>query len=104
MRSLLLSIVLGAAALGVVALTPSQAEATWRRAYYGGYHGYYGAYYPHYRPVVAPVYYPRYTYVAPVYGAFYTPVVRPYMPAYTYYAGPRIVYPAPGVVYYPRVW
>mgnify|MGYP000914761046 CR=1 FL=1 len=82
MRSLILSLVLGAVALGAIALTPGQADANWwgRRAYYGGYGGYgyypryYGSYYPggYYSS-----YYPSYSYYAPGYSSFYTPMYRP---------------------------
>ena len=59
MRSLLLSLVLGAASLGLVAATPSKADATWWRSgspYYSGY--YYPGYTSYYYPQT--VYYPSY--------------------------------------------
>jgi hypothetical protein len=94
MRSLILSLILGAVALGAVALTPGQADANWwgRRGYYGSYYpgGYYSSYYP------------SYSYYAPGYSSFYTPAYRPYMPAYTYYSSP-VIYTSPGTVYY-RGW
>src|SRR5579885_1388304 len=108
MRSLFLSLVLGAAALGLVGVTPSQAEARWFRGgrwsgyyypsySYGGYYpGYYGSYY---YPSYGSYYYtPGYaTYYMPGYGSYYyTPGYSyGYYPATSYY-----YYYYPGTTYY----
>jgi hypothetical protein len=94
MRSLILSLVLGAASLvGLLAISPSQAEAQrfgrrWYRPYssfyYPGYTYSYGYAYPSYSyswgyPSYSyyggyPTYYPRYgTYYSPGYSSYYTP-------------------------------
>src|SRR5438105_7635300 len=90
MRALFLSLVLGIASLGWIAVTPTQAEARHWRGYYGGYPAYYGwrggyrgwyggshyrywrggsYYYPAYRYS----WYPRYYYGSsyPAYSTYY---------------------------------
>jgi len=76
MRSVILTLVVGAASLGLVTLTPSKAEAGWRN--YAGYPAYYSRY--------SPAYYP--TYYAPAYQSYY-------------YAPPAPVYPLVNSSYYP---
>ena len=68
MRSMILSIVLGATTLGVVASTPADAQAQWwRRGYYSSY------------------YYPGYGYYYPAYSSYYYPGYASYYPGYTGY-------------------
>src|SRR5262245_7440914 len=100
MRCVFLSLVLGAVALGAVALTPSQADANWwlRRgvAYYPAYNysyypGYYGYAYPsYYAAYPAPVAsYNTYTY--PSWNSYQVANVRYINPGYntvTYYSSP----------------
>jgi hypothetical protein len=90
MRRLVLTLVLGAVALGAVALTPSKADAFWfRRGYYAGYPTYYG-YYPSYYGYYPAYSYPAYTYSYPAYYGTYT------YPSYnSYYSGNvRYIYPS----------
>jgi hypothetical protein len=98
MRSLILSLVLGAAALGIVAATPSQAEAQRWRRWYGGYYpsysyGYYYtapgySYYPYsYGSYPSYSYYPRYSYsyyYTPGSSYYYPGMYTPYVPSYSY--------------------
>jgi hypothetical protein len=88
MRSLFLSLVLGAASLGLVAVTPSQADAQmfwrWRaRPYYGYYYAPYGYWNSYY------------------WGPGYTTSYYSYYPGYStyYYATPAYYY-TPGQYYY----
>src|SRR5262249_52006834 len=93
MRSLVLSLVLGTLALGVVALTPSQSQAQWM---YPGYRGYYYSpgyasysYYPGYSSYS---YYPSYSYAYPSYRSYYPSYSYAY-PSYSYsYAYPSYSY------------
>ncbi len=84
MKRIMLSLVLGAVALGAVALTPSKADAQfwWRRgvAYYPGYAYSYPAYYGY----AYPTYYPStyYTYTYPSYNAYTVGNVRYINPGY----------------------
>ncbi|HXG09004.1 MAG TPA: hypothetical protein VNK04_04380 [Gemmataceae bacterium] len=96
MRSLFLSVVLGMVALGILGLTPSDAQARWWRAPVVSY------YYPVYSYYYTPAFYPPgyvYSsyYVAPAYYPVYTTYY--YTPGYVYTSGYRVYYPAP-VVYY----
>src|SRR5205823_4789265 len=93
MRSLILSLVLGAATLGLWAVTPAQAEA--QRFWRG-------------RPVYSNYYYPGYTYsysyAYPSYSYSWGPTYSPgyssyYYPGYTSYywqPGYRAYYTSPG--------
>jgi hypothetical protein len=100
MRSLLLWTVLGAATLGLFAVTPGTAEAQqWRwNRYYSGYPAY--SYAPWYYS------YPGYTeYYPPSYSNYYTPGYSSayYPPVYrSYYYGPpyRSYYYTPYRSYY----
>jgi hypothetical protein len=107
MRKLLLTLVLAAASVGLVGLTPSTAKAQWwRRGYYSTYYypeytyGYYPGYSTYYYS--APSYY-SYNYAVPgysygysyampgySYGTYYAPVYRYgyYAPSVSYYAWP----------------
>jgi hypothetical protein len=69
MRSWILSLVLGAASLGLLAVTPSNVEAQrfWRRPqpysnYYSPGYSYYSYQYPSYSYYSGPSYYPGYSY------------------------------------------
>jgi hypothetical protein len=93
MRSLVLSLVLAAASLGLVVTTPSSAQAQWRSwrrgysyapAYYYGYPGYT---YPSY----------SYGYSNPSYAYYYTP----YGYNYSYYPGYYNYSYYPSRAYYP---
>jgi len=103
MRALFLTIVLGIASLGWIALTPSHAEARYGRggwyrgypAYYGGWRGgshwrgWYGGS-PYYYPAYRYRWYPRYYgYSYPLYGSYYySPGFVPYYsPGDSYYYG-----------------
>jgi hypothetical protein len=102
MRSLLLSLALGAAALGLVSVTPTEAHARWYRwgadYYYPGYNNYYtpGYYSPGY---YAPSYYSPYYTPGYSYGYSYYPTYpRYYYGGYSpsYYGS----YYYPGTTYY----
>ena len=109
MRSLLLSLVLGGAALGLVAASPSPAQAQWRLRpyysayYYPGYSNYYtnpsNSSYWYQNPIYSysyyspPAYYGSYYYTS--YGSYYYPSYSSYYaPRYYsgYYYGPRYYY------------
>jgi hypothetical protein len=110
MRKLILFLVMAVASLGLVALTPSQAEARYPR-YYVGYSypvypypvSYYSGYYPTYYGsayYAYPTYYPTYSssyyYTPPVYtGYYYAPAgvvatPAPVYRSYYYYPGVRV--------------
>src|SRR2546422_5142254 len=96
MRSLILSLVLGAASLGLLAVSPAQAEAqSWRRA-----RPYYGRSY--YNPGYSYPYsygYPSYSYGGPSYYSGY----YGYTPSYYSWPGYRsYYYYSPG--YYGYYW
>src|SRR5262245_41276589 len=104
MRSFFLSLVLGAVALGAVALTPSKADAFWQwgwggRAYYPAYTY---SYYPSYYGVGYPAYYgysyPSYTaaYTYPSWNSYTVGNVRYINPGYN-----TIIYSRPGYTYTP---
>jgi hypothetical protein len=91
MRSLILSAALGLGSLGVLAVTPDDAQARpvrvvspyYAPAYYGGYPSYYAP---------APVYY----------GGYYAPTTRYYAPAVGVVPSPSRAsyYYSPGTAYY----
>ncbi len=94
MKKLFLTLVLGLASLGGLALTPSHADAAWWhrgwRSYYpGAYYG--GSYYsPYYGAYAAPSYVvPSYSYTYP-YGTYYSPGVTTYYST-PYYSTPSVV-------------
>ena len=95
MRSLFLSAVLGAAALGLLAMTPSQSQAQrwgrWGGAYYPGY-SYYNPGYSGYYPSYGYSYYPSYNYGY----SYYPSYSYGYYPGYSYYT--------PGYRGYYRRW
>jgi hypothetical protein len=104
MRKLFLTLVLGAVALGLVGLTPSDAQAQrwrWRR----GYSTYYYPSVTYYTPGYSGGYYstPGYSYYTPGYtygySSYYTPGYSTYYSAPVYSYG---TYYAPGTVYYGR--
>jgi hypothetical protein len=85
MRALILALALAIGSLGLVAMTPSTADAAWwGRGYYGSYYpGYYGGYYGGYRPYYSGYAYPGYYYPGyyyPSYGTYYYTY-----PSYYYY-------------------
>ncbi len=100
MRSLLMSLVVGAATLGVWGFAPAQAQAQrwwgWRGwgyaptyssyYYYPGY-SYYTPAYSYYTPAYTSYYYPSY----PVYRSYYYAPPVTYVPGYSYYY-PRYSY------------
>lgn len=94
MRSLVLALVLGGVALGLVALTPAEAQAWgWRQGYVTS--GYYGPAYSYYTP--------GYSYYAPGYRSYsyYYPGYTTYSwPGYRYYAGPTYYTPSYSSFYY----
>ena len=99
MRSMILSLVLGAASLGLVAVSPSQADAQFVRRS---------------RPVYSSNYYPgtySYSYGYPSYSYYWGPTYSPgyysyYSPGYATYSyrwpGYRSYYYSPG--YYGYYW
>jgi hypothetical protein len=106
MRSLILSLVLAVASLGVVGVTPTESQAQrwfgWRRGYYGGpvyYPGAY-AYYPYYNSYLYPYAYPSYSYSYTMpYYSYYT---VPGYSSYYYNPGSYSYYYYPGMPYYWR--
>ncbi len=97
MRSIVLSLILGAASLGLLAVSPSQAEARLFRRWYPAYSYYYPGYTYSYSYG-----YPSYSYYwGPGYANYYS-----YYPGYsTYYygwPGYRSYYVSPGYYGYWR--